>query len=91
MGALSYADDITLPCPSIRGLNELIVLCCEYTKEFDITFNPKKTVCIKFGCQVNQLEHVSISGFPVQWTESVSHLGNLVMLVDSVYMTYKLF
>ena len=28
IGALSYADDITLLCPSIRGLNEMIVLCC---------------------------------------------------------------
>ena len=33
IGALSYADDITLLCPSIRGLNEMIVLCCEYAKE----------------------------------------------------------
>ena len=32
IGALSYADDITLLCPSIRGLNEMIVLCCEYAK-----------------------------------------------------------
>ena len=31
-GALSYADDITLLCPSVRGLNEMIVLCCEYAK-----------------------------------------------------------
>ena len=31
-GALSYADDITLPCPSVRGWNEMIVLCCEYAK-----------------------------------------------------------
>ena len=44
IGALSYADNITLLCPSIRGLNEMIVLCCEYAKEYDITFNPKKTV-----------------------------------------------
>ena len=52
IGALSYADDITLLCPSIRGLNEMIVLCCEYAKEYGITFNPKKTACIKFGRKV---------------------------------------
>ena len=39
IGALSYADDITLLCPSIRELNEMIELCWEYAKEFDITFN----------------------------------------------------
>ena len=48
IGALSYADDITLLCTSVRGLNEIIVLCCEYVKQYDITFNPKKSVCIKF-------------------------------------------
>ena len=52
IGALSYADDITLLYPSVRGLNELIVLCCEYEKEYDITFNPKKTVCIQLGSKI---------------------------------------
>ena len=78
IGALSYTDDITLLCPSIRGLNEMIVLCCEYAKEYDMTFNPKKTVCIRFGSKINIDEHVSISGFPLQWSESVRHLGNIV-------------
>ena len=27
MGALSYADDIILSCPSIRGLNRMIKIC----------------------------------------------------------------
>ena len=27
MGALSYADNIILPCPSIRGLNRMIKIC----------------------------------------------------------------
>ena len=43
----------------------MIVLCCEYATEYDITFNPKETICIKFGSKIN-IEHVSISGFPVQ-------------------------
>ena len=45
IAALSYADDITLLWPSVRGLNEMIVLCCDYAKEYDITFNPKK-LCV---------------------------------------------
>ena len=60
VGALFYADDITLLCPSVRGLNEMIILCCEYEKEYDITFNPKKTVCIQFGSEINIDEHVSM-------------------------------
>ena len=30
-------------CGDIRGLNEIIVLCCEYGKKIDITFNLKTT------------------------------------------------
>ena len=91
IGTFSYADDITLLYPSIRWLNEMIVLCCEYAKEHDITFNPKKTVCIKFGNKINIYEHVSINGVPVQWSESVKHLGNYVdsTLSDSLNCRYK--
>ena len=31
-GALSYGDNITLLCPSVRGFNEMIVFYCEYAK-----------------------------------------------------------
>ena len=27
MGALAYADDITITCPSRRGLHKMLVLC----------------------------------------------------------------
>ena len=42
------------------------VLCCEYAKEYDITFKPKITVCIQFGSKINIDEHVSMNGFTVQ-------------------------
>ena len=55
-GAVSYADDIILLCPSVRGLNEM-----NMQKEYDITFNPKKTVSIKFGSKIHYDEHVSMN------------------------------
>ena len=51
-GALSYADDITLIWPGICGINNIIDICCEYAKEYDIIFNPTKTACIKCGNKV---------------------------------------
>ena len=87
IGILSYADDITLRCPNIRGLNAMIVLCCEFAKEYDITFNPNKTVCIKFGGKINIDKHVLINGFPGQ--ESVRQFGNLVDYTDSLDYRYK--
>ena len=32
-----------------------------------LTFNPKKTVRIKFGSKIHNDEHVSMNGFTVQW------------------------
>ena len=78
-GALSYADDITLLCPSICGINKMIDICCEYAKEYDIKFNPTKTVCIKYGNKVQLYEHVVMNGNTIQWADNVGHLGNLLM------------
>ena len=63
VGALSYADDITLLCPSIRGLNEMMYNCCEYAEKYNIVFNTKK-----IGDNVNNYEHVHINNTLVQWT-----------------------
>ena len=38
----------------------MIDICCEYAKEYDITFNPTKTVCIKYGDRVELNEHVVV-------------------------------
>ena len=84
--ALSYADDITLIFPSICGINNMIDICCEYAKEYDITFNPTKTVCIKYGDEVELNEHVVMNGNIIEWADNVRHLGNFVdaTLSDSV-------
>ena len=42
VGALCYADVITLLSPLIRGLNAMISLCEVFVKNFDITFSCKK-------------------------------------------------
>ena len=56
MGALSYADDITLIASSIEGLNEMLKLCDNSATVYNVMFNSKKTVFIKFGNEVNRNE-----------------------------------
>ena len=51
VGALSYADDITLLCPSIKGLNKMLDICNSFADMYDIQFNAKKSLGIKFGGQ----------------------------------------
>ena len=57
MGALSYDDDITLIAPSFRSLNEMLKLCDNYATVYNVMFNSKKTVCIKFSNEVIRSEH----------------------------------
>ena len=38
MGALSYADDITIICQSIRGLNNMLKICNEFAQPYNLIF-----------------------------------------------------
>ena len=78
MGALSYADDITLIAPSIGGLNEMLKLCDNYATVYNVIFNSKKTVCIKFGKEVIRNEAAFLNNQPLKWNEKVCHLGNII-------------
>ena len=78
MGALSYADDITLIAPSIGGLNEMLKLCDNYATVYNVIFNSKKTVCIKFGNEVIRNEAAFLNNQPLKWNEKVRHLGNII-------------
>ena len=85
-GAPSYADDITLICPSICGINNKIDIFCEYVKEYDITYNPTKTVDM-----VELIKYVVMNVNIIEWADNVRHIGNFVdaTLSDSVDCRYK--
>jgi hypothetical protein len=46
LGALAYADDITLIAPSPNAMRTLLRVCDEFAEEYFVTFNAKKTKCI---------------------------------------------
>ena len=76
-GALAYADDITISCPSRRGLNRLLYICHSFALSNDITFNTKKIMCIKYGEPVKGSEKMILDRVQLKQYESVRHLGNL--------------
>lgn len=78
MGALAYADDITLICPSISGLNEMLKICYNFGLKNNLVFNCNKTVCIKFGEKVRDGEYAIFNDSVLSWKESVRHLGNFI-------------
>ena len=62
MGALSYAYDITISCPRLYGLNVMFDICNHFALANCITFNTKKTVCIKFGELLKPQEYAKLYG-----------------------------
>ena len=80
-GALSYADDLCILSPSIKGLQQMLDICTEYGNEFDVLFNPKKTQCMKFSKQKKGEDiniNVNLCDKNLSWVHSFKYLGNWV-------------
>ena len=77
-GVLSYADDITLICPSLRGMNCVLKICSDFAQNFSLTFNSNKSMCIKFGESVNDREKIMLNDLQIAWVNDVRHLGNYI-------------
>ena len=75
-GAISYADDITLSCPSISGLNRMLDIGKKFAAEDYLIFNSKKSLAIKYGNEVIGTEYVLLGQNIINWVDSVKHLGN---------------
>ena len=46
--------------------------------EYNIIFNSKKTVCIKFGSTIIEGESEFFDGVRLEWTDKIRHLGNFI-------------
>ncbi len=79
IGALAYADDVILVCPSRDGLQKMIRMCEEFGVEFRVTFNAKKKQCIKFRL-VNDIlcKPVIYNNKMINWESNVNHLDNIL-------------
>ena len=78
-GALCYADDLLLLCPTIKGLQKMITICSEFATEYDVTFNPSKTACMAFvNRHVCPHLHLYLEGKMLEWTATFKHLGNVI-------------
>ena len=78
IGALGYADDITILSPSIPGINEMLKTCEEFAQEYQVVLNEKKSAVIKFGKNSVKECHLVQNSQRVPWKNEVKHLGNIV-------------
>ena len=48
-GVLCYADDVTLIAPTASALQKMVLTCEEFGRDYDVLYNPNKSVCIQLG------------------------------------------
>ena len=77
VGALAYADDLTLLAPSPSALRTLLGICERFGAANFLKFNPDKTQCIRFSrLHGNSSCHFVFCGKVIECCNSVTHLGH---------------
>jgi len=46
LARLHYADDLTLLTPSARAMRRMLLICDEFSAEYNVSFNVNKTMCL---------------------------------------------
>ena len=83
-GALAFADDIILLCPTIVGLNQMLQICHKWAIQNNVEFNPTKSCVICFVSQKRDLwpEDIPIpvffNGKRLPLTRAATHLGHIL-------------
>ena len=79
MGAVGYADDITLLAPSVMSLKKMLQICDIFGASYDVTFNVTKYQLVHFSNnkdeKFNGIKHCS--NF-IQKSDFACHLGNII-------------
>ena len=75
-GGFGYADDLKVLCPTIGGLQKMVNICEEFGKEYDVTFNAKKTLGICYGdVDACTIRPIYLYGEAIKWHSDVKYLG----------------
>ena len=80
LGVFGYADDLTLLCPSLTGLKEMLNTCEAYAKDYNILFNAKKSKLMYFGRNnINTNNMMSMSNSTrIDFIQQCTHLGSII-------------
>ena len=85
VGALAFADDITLLSPTLFGLKEMVKICEDYASSYSIKFNGAKSKLLVFrgiDCIVNTNVGITICNEAVMPSESAVHLGHRLSTIN---------
>ncbi len=81
MKTISNDSDLKLLSPSLLVLQRMLNICKAFSAHTGLTFNAKKTLCIKFyhGRHVNEITQYTIflGNDKLKWYSQVKHLGHI--------------
>ena len=78
VGALSFADDLTLVCPTLSGLKKMVKICEDYAAEYYVKFNGAKSKLLVFsglGCKPTHC-NITVCNETIAATDNAIHLGH---------------
>ena len=80
VGALAYADDLTLLAPSPSALRKLLAICEKSGSDLSLKFNPDETQCIRFSRERLGGHGIAFQfcGKHIRCVEYVSNLGHII-------------
>ena len=80
VGALGFADDLILLCPTEPGMREMLKICETYAAEHDLTFNGAKSKLLIFHPQkiYESDPKLELNGEVIPNVQSAVHLGNIL-------------
>ena len=80
VGALAYADELTLLAPSPSALRKLLAICEKSGSDLRLNFNLDKTQCIRFSRERLGGHGIAFQfcGKYIRCVEYVSHLGHII-------------
>ena len=82
MGVFCYADDLSLLCPTLTGLREMLNICEKFALEYNIIFNAKKSQVLCFNSKrnpkPNSIKLKMRNGQPIPYVDHCMHLGNML-------------
>lgn len=78
VGALCYADDLTLIAPTVSALRRMLSVCEKFASRFGMKFNASKSQLIQFGIAGVPTSEIFFAGSKIEWVREVVHLGVIV-------------
>ena len=80
LGVFGYSDDLTLLCPTLSGLQEMLNVCEDFSKDYNILFNASKSKLMYFGKDNLHCENLLCmsNSSSIEFVEQCVHLGTKI-------------